>query len=250
MAAPPILQVAASVAVQSPKSSIRVAVALQMGAGGSVYCTAIRARSGVPVTPVTQVTTILSAGRRAVPNSAGAAEITLVGLQPSTEYAVYCAAESETGGLTPLEEVLSRAVTVRTACCRTVSAQLTTSSVYEGTNTPAALKLSVDALPNRELTVKLSLSNAADGSTVNSFYPDTVVFTNISSVNAAVPVSLIAIVKGTYDVVATLTADGDDADEYVAVLSGAKVAVMGADDTPAVPHCTPQCSARTAATSL
>jgi hypothetical protein len=141
MAAPPILQVAASVAAQSPKSSLYVAVSLQVGARGSVYCTALRARSGVPVT---QVTAILSAGHRAVPNSAGAAEITLVGLQPSTEYAVYCAAESETGGLTPLEEVMSRAVTVRTACCRTLSVQLTTSSAYEGTSTPAALKLSVE----------------------------------------------------------------------------------------------------------
>jgi hypothetical protein len=209
-----------------------VAVSLQVGARGSVYCTALRARSGVPVT---QVTAILSAGHRAVPNSAGAAEITLVGLQPSTEYAVYCAAESETGGLTPLEEVMSRAVTVRTACCRTLSVQLTTSSAYEGTSTPAALKLSVDALPNRELTVKLSLSSNG-GIVANSFYPDTVVFTNTSSVNAVVSVSLIATVKGTYNLTATLFADGDDAGQFTTVLNGAKVTVMGADDTPAVPQ--------------
>jgi hypothetical protein len=235
MAAAPILQVAATVAAQSPKSSIRVAVALQEGARGSVYCTAVRARSGVALSPVAQVTTILGAGHRAVPNSAGAAEITLVGLQPSTEYAVYCAAESETGGLTSLDEVLSRVVTVRTACCRTVSVQLTTSSVYEGTHTPAALKLSVDALPDRKLTVKLSLSGYG-GVVPNSFYPDSLVFTNTSNVGAVVPVALIATVKGTYNLTVTLLADGDDASQYMTALNGAKVAVMGADDTPAVPQ--------------
>jgi hypothetical protein len=236
MAAPPILQVAATVAAQSPKSSVRVAVALQENARGSVYCTAVRARSGVALSPVAQVTTILGAGHRAVPNSAGAAEITLVGLQPSTEYAVYCAAESETGGLTSLEEILSRVVTVRTACCRTVSVLLAASSVYVGSNTPAALKLSVDAVPDRKLTVTLSLSSTADGTAANSFYPDTVVFTNTSSVDAVMSVSLIASVKGTYNVIAAVLAGGNDASQYATVLNSAKVTVVGADGTPTVPQ--------------
>jgi hypothetical protein len=112
--------------------------------------------------------------------SSTSATVQVTGLTASTNYSVYCVSMSATGIYSSFRGAVSSAMSVMTACCKSVTASVLVTSAYSEQLVSSALIVSVDALPKLSLTV--TLSAYLDGVLLSGevLYPSNITFSSIS----------------------------------------------------------------------
>eukprot|EP01038_Epipyxis_sp_PR26KG_P005469 gene5469-7572_t len=177
----------ASIVTVPFKTSIMVTVTAD--GSGSVYCVA-------STSPPESILSIkLNNFVSSLVNNQSSVQIS--GLSPYTAYTIYCSTVSTSGVNSALTTVLSRAVSVTTLCCKSVSAKFSRTSTVSDQFVLNMLTVTLDARPSEDLTVTVQGTDLSDNSTIQGFSPSTFVFSSYSLVTSYSS-SLYALLEGKY----------------------------------------------------
>lgn len=130
--------------ITASRTSIQVSV--NMTKAGTLFCAAFSADS-----PVSSLFQIRDNGESAFITRTGNVSLELTGLNPETEYEVYCYTEDFASHIMPVETALQTRTLVNTKCCRFVVAESFVSSIVQyfpgSSNTEFVFKLGLDSQP-------------------------------------------------------------------------------------------------------
>ena len=152
--------------------------------------------------------------------------VEVIGLLPSTSYAVYCYTYFA-GATSTSSDLVKYRRFVNTTCCKTIKIERSTGSLFSGSDTSRFLSIRLNGLPSSSVSIVLSLSNK-----VTAFYPSKITFSAASS--SDVYASVRSLPEGTYSYNVELS--GLSAREFsISYITGSQFEVIGNDQPPPPP---------------
>ena len=175
---------------------------------GSMYCGTFSTTT-VPIS-ISQITS----QNFVAASKSGTVLVSITGLLPETNYAVYCISQSSLGTLASLVTALKAKITLATLCCKTITVTINLNSMYEGSSASNAVQVSMDALPSQGLVVAMSV---IVGGVVSTLIPGNF---SLTSTSALLPLyasvgTTTTVNAGTVNVIITLS--GASASQYQVV---------------------------------
>ena len=150
----------------------------------------------------------------------------VVGLLPSTSYSVYCYT-SFAGVTSASSDLLKYRRFVNTTCCKSITIERSTGSLFSGSDTSNFLSIRLNGLPSSSISIVLSLNKK-----LTDFYPSKFTFSAGSS--SVVYASIRSLPEGIYSYNVELF--GPSAHEYsISFLTGSQFQVIGNDQPPPPP---------------
>ena len=153
---PPII---ASITYVAHKTALDLSVSLVDHAGspsdGIVSCNAF------PSGYVPSAVSAISAKNNAASSVGSVAEVHIDSLHPSSDYDVYCAAQSNLGTASSLVDIIATKTKVTTGCCKTITVTLLLVSLRRGTSSVHAVEILVDSPPSQSLSISLGSNSLA-----------------------------------------------------------------------------------------
>jgi hypothetical protein len=156
--------------------------------------------------------------------------VTIVNLQPSTAYSVFCYSASTRGTVMTYATMLSTTKNVTTGCCKTVSVALSSLSLAQFSTSLYSVAISVGSLPSDSLSLQLTCNRTT------GLLPASVTFSkSLSSFSSVVSIPSSCTTKlGVVYITASLT--GASSGEYKLVYTkGSAVSIVSSSATPATP---------------
>eukprot|EP01032_Pedospumella_encystans_P010304 gene10304-12056_t len=193
--------------VVAGRTSIQVTA--RLSSRGSLFCAVYRA-SGIPSAP-SSATAVQLQNFVSSTDATNTTTVTIAGLDASTTYKLYFMTVSPAGVRMVLDQVLTSAKVINTACCKTVTGALAAPAFVEARSFATALTVTLSARPSSALVVGLVLYSVSGNTTSlysQSLFPSTFTVSQISP--TILSASLPALPVGLY--------------EYRIVLSGASAA--------------------------
>lgn len=219
-----------TIVVTPAKTSVSVVATLESATGGSVegrvYCG--RYASTIVPSSLGDIRDQIFSAKI----TSNVATVSVLGLIPSSNYDIYCFAESSLGTLSTMNLVLETKRAITTICCKSVNIIVSIQSLYVGSQSVNSIQVTLDALPSSSLKLTLgTLINGATSSLVPAFVEvqrtDYTFSISQASSNTAGVVSLIA------------TLSGDSASEFnVVFVNRNDFTVIALSMPPAVPALT------------
>ena len=198
-------------------SSIQIVASLS--STGTLHCGAF---SSQPSTPIS-IYDILQQDYNSETDRFNMSTVKMIGLLPSTSYSVYC--YTYYGGVTSASsDLIKNRRVVNTTCCKTVTIERLTTSLYSGSDTSNFISIKLNGLPTISIDLVLSLSNTSNG-----FY--TSKFTFSLGSNPIVYISTRSLPEGVYSYHVGLS--GPSVREYsLSYIAGSQFRVIGSDQAP------------------
>jgi hypothetical protein len=208
----------------STKSSITVSTTLSMP--GTIYCMASSGSSAV------SVQSIIAANNVGKTGNANTVNVTAVSLTPSTKYAVYCITMSTQGATSSVVTAIANKLVVKTKCCKVISLNLLTSSVFGSTRQNGLATVSTASISSAT-SLTMVLSALKDGIPHSLFFPANITITRLSPLSQSI--SFVgADDSGWYNISAKLY--GNSSNEYeVAFTNGNSLLVLASTAAPQTP---------------
>lgn len=203
--------------VLTERTAVEVRVSLDKP--GTVYC-GIYASSATLPTSLDQIV-LQNYGAISVANMS---VISIRGLEATTTYRLFCFAQSELSSRTAAATVLGSPQFVVTACCRRISAQVSSTSLVEGNDYVRYLSLSIGGnAPRNPLSIAVVLQEVSPTNssavlrTLSPFTPSSFRLTS-SFFTSALSSSLSRLTPGSYRMLLNVT--GANAADYQMVYAG------------------------------
>jgi len=125
-------------------------ISLALDKDGSVFCAQMS-------TPPTDSKSIImqNFGSKSANN---ATFVVVTGLQPLTAYDIYCVTLSKDGSVMSMDTVVRNVISVQTLCCKTLTADVVLSSIFQQRSSLNAIKITLGTQPLAWQTFNISLS--------------------------------------------------------------------------------------------
>ena len=209
-------------AFDTTASNSSIQIVASLSSTGILHCGAFSSEYSTPIS----FYDILQQNYNSETDPFNISTVKVTGLIPSTSYYVYC--YTYYGGVNSASsDLIKNWRSINTTCCKTITIERLTTSLYSGSDTSKFISITLNGLPSSSLDMVLSVSNKSTG-----FYPSRFTFTLGS--NPIVYASIRSLPEGAYSYNVRLS--GSSAQEYsISYIAGSQFRVIGSDQAPPPP---------------